>query len=228
MTLPKPPPHAAIRHHLTPPPHATTLRCPLTLPPLHAAAILRYATFCTLAGVDPRNDVYLDGKVRPIDGVNVWPMLTGANVTQPRVLTPTTESSIIEATPATWWKLVNLAGNSNYYGKNDTQTPGTDPCLAACQPDPVEPGRTDPIVNGCPVCNATHPCLYDLLVDPLEQHNVAAQHMDVVSRLLPTLVASNDHYVSGRIPADQLARDYEPVPSGAWGDYLGPCYQRRP
>ena len=45
-------------------------------------------------------------------------------------------------------------------------------CLAARQPDPKQPGRTDAIVNGmaqihsesgaCPVCNATMPCLYDV------------------------------------------------------------------
>jgi hypothetical protein len=46
-------------------------------------------------------------------------------------------------------------------------------CLQGKQPDPKQPGRTDPIVNGmaqlkssdnsCPVCNATMPCLYDIL-----------------------------------------------------------------
>jgi len=177
--------------------------------------------------VDPRNDVYLDGRVRPIDGVDVWPMLTGANTTQPRVLTPTTESSIVEATPTTWWKLITLAGQSNYYYPNATQRQGNDPCLAGRQPDPQEPGRTDPIVNGCPTCNATHPCLYDLLQDPLEEHNVAAQHLAVVARLQPTLAESNNHYVSGRIPVDQLNRDYVAIAKGEWGDFMGPCYKRK-
>ena len=57
----------------------------------------RYATFCKLAGVDPQDDVYMNGSVRSIDSVNVWPMLTGVNLTQPRSLTLTTETSIVEA-----------------------------------------------------------------------------------------------------------------------------------
>merc|ERR1711971_144869 len=36
-----------------------------------------YATFCELAGVDPKDDAYIQGKVRSVDSVNVWPMLTG-------------------------------------------------------------------------------------------------------------------------------------------------------
>jgi len=111
-----------------------------------------YATFCVLAGVDPSNVVVLDGKPREIDGVDVWPLLTGTNSTPPRRLTPTTEVSIVdvgtgEATEA-WWKLVTLAGQSNYYDKYAKQTSGTDPCLTGCQKDPAQPGRTDPIVNG--------------------------------------------------------------------------------
>ena len=34
--------------------------------------------------------------MRDVDGVNVWPLLTGANRTQPRSLTPTSEVAIID------------------------------------------------------------------------------------------------------------------------------------
>ena len=118
------------------------------------------------------------GAPRPIDGVDVWPLLTGTNTTQPRAATPTTEVSLIDTSggggaagssgaAVRWWKLITLAGQSNYYLKNQTNVPGTDGCLAGAQPDPPQPGRTDPLVNGrCPVCNETRPCLYDLLADP--------------------------------------------------------------
>ena len=39
--------------------------------------------------------------------------------------------------------------------------------MEGVSPSP-DAGRTDPIVTGCPVCNATLPCLYDVLSDPLE------------------------------------------------------------
>jgi hypothetical protein len=43
---------------------------------------LRYPTFCALAGVDASDPVLVNGTVHDIDGVNVWPLLTGANLTQ--------------------------------------------------------------------------------------------------------------------------------------------------
>ena len=94
-------------------------------------------------------------------------------------------SRIIEVTATAWIKVVTLAGQSNYYSTNDTQSAGNDPCLAARQPDPPQPGRTDAIVNGCPVCNMTQPCVYDVLNDPAETTNIVAAHPDAVVRRSP-------------------------------------------
>merc|ERR1711964_766311 len=117
-------------------------------------------------------------------------------------VTATTEVGAIDASSAkVWWKLVTLAGQSSYYDEDQKQTDGTDPCLAHGQPDPKQPGRTDPLVNGkCVVCNATLPCLYDILSDPYEQHNVAAQHPDVVARLSTVITDSNDMYAEKTLP----------------------------
>lgn len=190
-----------------------------------------YATFSVLAGVDPSNPVDFNGTIHDIDGVNVWPMLTGVNTTQPRLLTPTTEVGIIEATPERFWKLIVLAGQSVYYTQNNTQTAGTDPCLAASQPPPAQPGRGSSFVygngQGCPVCNISQPCLYDVLADPSETTNVAVQHPDVVARLLPPLAESNQQYVTGHLPAAVLAKDYVAVHPKEWGDFFGPCYTRK-
>lgn len=129
-------------------------------------------TFCKLAGVDPTDNVVFEGKMRPVDGVDVWPMLTGTNTSQPRPITPITEVSIVDtSTAGKWWKLITLAGQSGYYTINSTQLAGNDfsdtTCLAGKQSDPAQPGRTDPIVNAmpmlkgteCPVCNSSRPCL---------------------------------------------------------------------
>lgn len=64
-----------------------------------------------------------------------------------------TEVSIVDASdPKRWWKLITLAGQSGYYTTNATQIHGNamsdTVCLASKQPDPKQPGRTDPIVNG--------------------------------------------------------------------------------
>ena len=46
-----------------------------------------------------------------------------------------TAAGIIEVAGdgSTWWKLITLAGQSNYYLSNSTQVPGTDPCLSGRQ-----------------------------------------------------------------------------------------------
>ena len=215
-----------------------------------------YATFCRQAGVDPKDSAYVNGGYRSIDSVDVWPMLTKANATQPRYHTPTTEASIIQAAgvdessansspagtttarapsaaapAATMWKLVTLAGQSNYYAKNHTNIPGTDPCLAGRQPDPPQPpGRTDPLVNGgCAVCNATMPCLYDLIADPTERNNLASLHAGVVQKMAPVLEKYNEHYVTGSLPADELAAKYTALKNrtATWQGYYGPCYIRK-
>ncbi len=70
----------------------------------------RYATFCFLAGVPAEDDVLLAGAVRPLDSVNIWPMLTKEAVVRPdngRFIV-TTEASIIDT--QTGFKLVTLAG----------------------------------------------------------------------------------------------------------------------
>lgn len=203
-----------------------------------------YPTFLHLAGVTkPSDRAYFHGNYEganagfyDIDGVNVWPMLTGLNTTQPRRFTPTSEVSIIDAkthpvgfnkSGQHWWKLVTLAGQSNYWTKNQTSVIPTDPCLKGSQPDPKEPGRTDAIVTGCVVCNLSFPCLYDILADPLEEKNVAYYHEDVVTRLQKELTKFETQYISGRIDPNLLASKYERVPPKHWNGYLGPCYRRK-
>lgn len=120
------------------------------------------------------------------------------------------------------------------YTSDGKQIACNDPCLAGAQPDPAEPGRTDPIVNGpghggkgCPVCNATRPCLFSLLEDPKEANNVAAAHSDVVARLLSPLADSAIPYVTGHLPPATIAANYTRIAKGAWGDFMGPCYKRK-
>ena len=43
-----------------------------------------YTTFVTLAGADPRDAAAAAAGLPPVDGVDMWPLLSGANATSPR------------------------------------------------------------------------------------------------------------------------------------------------
>lgn len=95
----------------------------------------------------------LAGAARPIDGVDVWPLLTKQTTTQPRRFMPTTESSIIDTASTEGFKLINLIGASRYYQTDQTAIDPMDPtikghlpCLSSHQQQPSGPG-VDPILN---------------------------------------------------------------------------------
>ena len=142
-----------------------------------------WATLSVLAGVDPVDDAWFEGAVRPVDSVDVWPMLVGTNLTAPRPWTPTSDYGIV------WgqYKLVTLAGQSNYY-TNSSEHVNPDgtvlPCLAGAQ---AHKGGEDNPISGCVTCNSTQPCLFDMDNDAAETTNIASAHPDVVARLAAKL-----------------------------------------
>ena len=196
-----------------------------------------YPTLCKLSGrtssmCSDKQYFSKDGLIHDIDGVDVWPMLVGLNTTQPREVTPITETSLIDvgnSTSSRWWKIITLAGQSVYYNPNTAKTTnGTDRCLETRQPDPPQPGRTDPLVSGCPVCNSSAPCLYDVLNDPTEKYNVAKDYPDVVLKL-QTQLENFNYYVTGRLTEMELQKNYVKIENvnEHWNGYLGPCYLRK-
>jgi arylsulfatase B len=44
-----------------------------------------YATFCGLAGVDPHDALAEKNRLPPVDSLDLWPMLSGRNLTSPRI-----------------------------------------------------------------------------------------------------------------------------------------------
>ena len=110
-------------------------------------------------------------------------MLVGTNLTAPRPWTPTSDYGIV------WgqYKLVTLAGQSNYY-TNSSEHVNPDgtvlPCLAGAQ---AHKGGEDNPISGCVTCNSTQPCLFDMDNDAAETTNIASAHPDVVARLAAKL-----------------------------------------
>ena len=141
-----------------------------------------YATLSTLAGVDPTDNVTYDGVLRPIDGIDVWPLLTaparaalareaGASVTEIAALAappghggvggflPITEQTII------WqerYKLVTGAQATHWYSRNATTIPDNRTAWPCRNKPPLPPAPSPPVTNCTPVtgftCEASHYC----------------------------------------------------------------------
>jgi len=203
-------------------------------------------TLCGLVGVSPADTVTMNGAERPIDGIDVWPLLLSRASQSPREYLPTTEHSLI------WkgrWKLITLAGGFNkpwdptqiqgqvgyggWYppalGSNDTHgSPG--------DPGPQEWPCVGPAVGWgqCAVCTDARPCLFDIIADPSERVNQAPKQPAIVAQMARQL-ATYTPYIDKGMGAAELSK-YEclttnisdSAPFGSWwGDFMGPCCRKR-
>lgn len=114
-----------------------------------------YATFCALAGVDPTDHTAAASGLPPVDSLDLWPTLSGANATSPRVEVFIDSTTLLQGD----WKLLT--------GKQ----PG------ASWPGPQYPNattETSPVYEAVQHCSAG--CLYNVAEDPTEHEDVASQY----------------------------------------------------
>ena len=184
-----------------------------------------YPTIAKLAGVDPTDTVVYNGTARPIDGRDMWPVLTGQAADLGREWLPTTNQSLV------WnsrWKLITAAPATHWY----TQETGwlsnnrtAWPCRARGLP-----GRNISTqgIWDCMVCSDAEPCLFDIIADPEERTDVAKQHPDIVTRMqaqMP-LVNFNTYTDEALLPEEEPLFDCLSAADSRkdwWGGYLGPC-----
>ena len=205
-----------------------------------------YPTLCTLVGVDPTNTVDFNGTARPIDGIDVWPLLLSRASESPRDYIPTTEDSIVYQGR---WKLLTSAPRQGWYPAGGR---GPDSYSATVNGPPILPTNgtwpcVTPVYYGqCSVCSPTKPCLFDLKKYLGERVNLAAQQPALVTQLAAKL-ASFVPYAEPSLPEDQLAKYecatvngtrcdkwdqqscdnfYGVFPSPFWGNFSGPCCRR--
>lgn len=43
-----------------------------------------YTTFCSILGIDPTDESAMEAGLPPVDGLNMWPLISGSNLTSPR------------------------------------------------------------------------------------------------------------------------------------------------
>lgn len=132
-----------------------------------------YATFCELAGVDPTDAVAAAHGLPPIDSESLWPLLQGEKATTSRqtltaavdykFIVNISESSAVLVGDR--WKYIHGFLLLSYWQGPEFPNASSSPYGEILDPR---------------LWHFCEPCLFDMLQDPGEHHNVAVQHLDIV------------------------------------------------
>eukprot|EP00039_Didymoeca_costata_P008916 m.118640 g.118640 ORF g.118640 m.118640 type:complete len:528 (+) comp14282_c0_seq1:62-1645(+) len=179
-----------------------------------------YPTLANLAGVDPTDNAMYNGTIRPIDGIDAWPVLTGAKQDLGREWLPTTNQSLIWNST---WKLITSAPSTHWFTETDGHLVDGWPCRSRSARNISTKG-----VWQCMVCSDAEPCLFHILNDPEERTDVAKQNPDIVQKMQAAMVGLNfPPYVFDAMPAPDEARYTCLPPQQAhtqwWDNFVGPC-----
>ena len=144
------------------------------------------ATFCALAGVDPTDHRAAAAGLPPIDSLNMWPLISGANLTSPRTeIVAGSDSSecafgngttVQALVRADGWKLIIGALGQNIWS------------------GPISPNGTKwqdiPYHCGIPSSPPVGKggCLFNVLTDPNEHDDVADQNPAIVTAMYARIV----------------------------------------
>jgi len=180
-----------------------------------------YATFCELAGVDVIDHAAAAAGLPAVDSVSQWSYWSGANDVPPR-----TELAIGSVYGDT-----GGPGNS-HQGAAEPQTAvaglinGSYKLLVgivdeALWTGPQSPNRSE--VNWETVVDCTSGCLFDIVADPSEYHDLAASNPSLVKDMLSRIREINQTVFSPRrgvrdpLGCDTAVHKYD----GVWGPFLG-------
>ena len=120
-----------------------------------------YATFCSLAGVDPTDKEAAKAKLPPIDSMNMWPLISGQNSTSPRTDIPASNFTLISG----HYKIIT--GNVNMSTWTGPHFPNT-----TTKRDDTH------VIEKC-----GDGCLFNIKSDPNEHVNLATKMPDVLAEM---------------------------------------------
>ena len=132
-----------------------------------------YATFCSIAGVDPTDERAAKAKLPPIDSMNMWPLISGQNSTSPRVDIPLSHQTLISGPYKILTGKVSLAGWTGPQFPNSTHPKGGIAANEKC---------------------GDSGCLYNIMDDPEERKNLAEIEKETLERLQKKLADYQKSY----------------------------------
>ena len=157
-----------------------------------------YTTFCALVGVDPTDTRAAKANLPPIDGYNMWPLVSGANGTSPRTEIPLNPGLI----SGDYKLLVDMMGQAGWTGPqypNKTHAEGID-------------AEEECGYQGC---------LYNIKEDPEERHNLASSMPDKAKEMRVRLDAWDDTmFIPNRGLPDRKACDQVLANGNFFGPFL--------
>ena len=178
-----------------------------------------YATFAALAGVDPTDTKAAAAGLPPIDSLDMWPMISGANLTSPRTEI-VAGSDAVECNVGTGTQvqaLIRADGYKLIIGMLDQNiwTGPYYPNASTWQDPPYHCGvpTTPPTGKGG--------CLFNVFTDPTEHDDVAAQHPDIVASLYARLLElQTTAFTPDRGTDDGAACTAAMAYGGFWGPFV--------
>lgn len=123
-----------------------------------------YATFSSIAGIDPADDIAVAAGLPGIDSVNLWPLITGETNESPRTELVISGHTLIVGDYklmvntqhyAVWQEAIWPHGDLQDYDLKHTELE----------------------------CSVDSPCLFDVAMDPMEYTDIAEMKPDLVTEL---------------------------------------------
>ena len=159
-----------------------------------------YATFCSLAGVDPTDDEAAKAKLPPIDSMDMWPLISGLNSTSPRTDIPVSNFTLISGD----YKIIT--GDVNMSVWTGPHSPNTTTKRSDIQ-----------VVESC-----GNGCLFNIKTDPNEHDNLATKMPSILTEMQKKLKAYQEtHFNPDRgkkwpEACTKALNDY----GGFWGPFI--------
>ena len=158
-----------------------------------------YSTFCALAGVDPTDKSAAEAKLPPIDSLNMWPLISGQNSTSPRVDIPVSNFTLISGDYKILTGDIQSATWGGPFSPNTTANPGR-----------------------YTIAHCGEGCLYNIIEDPTEHHNLAESNpakLKEMQNKLAQYQATHFHPDRGRKWPGACTAALDQY-GGFWGPYV--------